>query len=325
MGAALAVALITFLGIVVFFVGLRSILARNEEIEARLDRLARSSRISQQAAAEMRRTDVRTTMLLTANLNKAIAKQGFAANLATNLARADLKMTPAEFLILRLVVALLFGVIAFFLFNGPLAPLFFLIGALLGYWVVGFWLRRRQATRLKKFNDQLADTLVLIANSLRSGYSLLQALDLVSREAAPPTSTEFLRVVREVGLGLTPEEALANLNRRVASPDLDLVVTAINIQFEVGGNLSQILETIAHTIRERIRIKGEIQTLTAQQTYTGYLISAVPIFIAFMLYLINREYIMELANPPWIAIPACALVMLGIGFFFIKRITNIEV
>jgi tight adherence protein B len=320
---------VVFLGVLVFFFGLRSMLQRNEEIEARLDRLAQTNRIGVAAAAELRgRTEARMTQQLTGNLNRAIAKQTFAQNLATGLARADLKMTPAEFLIMRLIISVVAGILGYLLavvreLGAP--PLFAILGFILGYYLVGFWLRRRQARRLKAFNDQLADTLVLIANSLRSGYSLLQSLDLVSREAQQPTAGEYLRVVREVGLGLSPEEALGNLVRRVASNDLDLVVTAINVQFEVGGNLSQILETIGHTIRERVRIKGEITTLTAQQQYTGYLISAVPVFIAFMLYLINPGYILELSRWPWLIIPGCALIMLGIGFYAIRRITAIEV
>src|SRR5262245_10246432 len=239
---------VVFLGVLVFFFGLRSMLQRNEEIEARLDRLAQTNRIGVAAAAELRgRTEARMTQQLTGNLNRAIAKQTFAQNLATGLARADLKMTPAEFLIVRLIISVLGGVLGYLLavvrgLGAP--PLFAILGFILGYWAVGFWMRRRQSRRLKAFNDQLADTLVLIANSLRSGYSLLQSLDLVSREAQQPTAGEYLRVVREVGLGLSPEEALGNLVRRVASNDLDLVVTAINVQFEVGGNLSQILETI---------------------------------------------------------------------------------
>src|SRR5262245_55191017 len=164
---------VVFLGVLVFFFGLRSMLQRNEEIEARLDRLAQTNRIGMAAAAELRgRTEARMTQQLTGNLNKAIAKQTFAQNLATGLARADLKMTPAEFLILRLIISVVVGVIGYFIAvirqAGP-PPLLGIVGFVIGYWAVGFWLRRRQARRLKAFNDQLADTLVLVANSLRSG------------------------------------------------------------------------------------------------------------------------------------------------------------
>src|SRR5204863_7639248 len=134
--------------------------------------------------------------------------------------------------------------------------------------------------RLRTFNGQLADTLMLMSNSLRAGYSLLHAMETVSREAPQPSAEEFGRVVREVGLGLGPEEALTNLHRRLPSDDLDLMVTAINVQHEVGGNLAKIFDTLAETIRERQRIHGEIQTLTAQQRMGGNVIALLPIALA---------------------------------------------
>src|SRR5262245_42912760 len=160
---------LVFLGVLVFFFGLRSMLQRNEEIEARLDRLAQTNRIGVAAAAELRgRTEARMTQQLTGNLNRAIARQSFAQNLATNLARAGRTMTPAEFLFLRIVVSILVGLVGYVLGITREAPplLFGAVGLVIGYWGVGFWLKRRQSRRLKAFNDQLADTLVLIANSL---------------------------------------------------------------------------------------------------------------------------------------------------------------
>lgn len=256
-------------------------------------------------------------------VNKVIAKRDFAQNLAVDLARADLKLTPGEFLILNAVSVLLFSAAAFVLsqFN----PILLLPGVVVGYFAPRFWLGRRKSGRLKAFNNQLGDTIQMMANALRSGYSLLQSMQLISQEGPPPTSTEFRRVVHEVSLGVPPESALNNLVLRIRSDDLDMMVTAINVQHEVGGNLSGILETIGTTIRERVRIKGEIAVLTAQQSTAGYLIAAIPVLLAAILYVINREYMTPMFQPPWVVIPGCGIGMLAIGFFVIKKITDIKV
>jgi tight adherence protein B len=150
-------------------------------------------------------------------------------------------------------------------------------------------------------------------------------MDLVARESPPPIGKEFMRVVREVGLGLSPQEALGNLYRRLPSDDLDLLITAINIQYEVGGNLAQILDTIAHTIRERVRIKGEIQTLTAQGRVSGYIIVALPPALGVIVTLINPTYMSTLWEFPWIIMPICGGILIFVGFMIIRKIVNIEV
>ena len=143
---------------------------------------------------------------------------------------------------------------------------------------------------LKAFNTGLADTITLIANALRSGSSFLQAVEMVVRETDPPISTEFGRVVREVNLGLPFEQALSNMVRRVRSDDLELMTTAISIQYQVGGNLAEILDSIAFTIRERVRIKGEIRTLTAQQRMSGYVVAFLPIVLMGIISVIAPNF-----------------------------------
>jgi tight adherence protein B len=167
-----------------------------------------------------------------------------------------------------------------------------------------------------------------MANSLRSGYALLQAMELVSREARPPMSSEFERVVREVGLGLTPEEALANLVKRIQSDDLELMVTAINVQREVGGNLAEVLDTISHTIRERVKLKGEVRVITSQQQYSGYIIGALPIVLALVLFGINPTYMLRLyTETHWCGwcLTGVSLTMIVSGFLIIMKIVRIEV
>ena len=207
------------------------------------------------------------------------------------------------------------------------------LGALIGFMLPRFWPNRRKNGRLNAFNKQLPDTITLIANALRAGSSFLQAIELVVRESRPPISTEFARVIREVNLGLPFEQALENMVRRVRSDDLELMATAISIQHQVGGNLAEILDSIAYTIRERVRIKGEIRTLTAQQRLSGYVVGFLPIGLAGFLFVAAPGFMDPMfANPPGIlGLPAGVVIllfggfMMFIGFMLIRRIVDIEV
>jgi tight adherence protein B len=172
----------------------------------------------------------------------------------------------------------------------------------------------------------LPDILGLWVNSLRSGYSVLQALEAISREAPEPSANEIKRVVQEVQLGISMEDALAHLLTRMPSDDLDLIVTAVNIQREVGGNLAEILEVIGHTIRERIKLKGEIRVLTSQGRYTGYLISGLPIILALFLMVINPDYMGRMFADRFCGWPmiGIGLGLIGIGTAIIQKIVDIE-
>ena len=191
----------------------------------------------------------------------------------------------------------------------------------------------RQRKRLAEFSRQLPDTITLLANSLRAGSSFLQGVELVTREARPPISEEFERVVREMSLGIALQPALNNLVRRVASEDLELLVTAINIQSQVGGNLATVLDSIAFTIRERVRIIGEIKTLTAMQRYSGYVITLLPVGLGAILFLISPSYItvMFQSPPETFGLPTgliffgVGLISMGIGYLFIRRVVDIKV
>ncbi len=220
------------------------------------------------------------------------------------------------------------------LFLEPLGnPLFLLIGVVIGFFLPRFWLARRRNGRLDAFNKQLPDTITLIANALRAGSSFLQAIELVVRETRPPISVEFARVIREVNLGLPFEQALENMVRRVRSDDLELMATAISIQHQVGGNLAEILDSIAFTIRERIRIKGEIRTLTAQQRLSGYVVAGLPIGLAAFLFVAAPGFMDPMFDDraQLIGLPAGVIVlllggvMMFIGFMAIRRIVDIEV
>jgi len=271
-----------------------------------------------------------------AQLNRVVEQRDFATNISRELARADLKLKVSEYLfiwagsIVGIPVAMfIFGFFAPALHN----PIILLIGAVVGFFLPRFYVKRRQGGRLNAFNKQLPDTITLLANALRAGSSFLQAIELVVRESRPPISTEFQRVIREVNLGLPFEQALQNMVRRVESEDLDLMVTAISIQYQVGGNLAEILDSIAYTIRERVRIKGEIRTLTAQQRISGYVVAFLPIGLAGILFVIAPGFMTPMFDPDvnMAGIPTGIILlsiggtMMFIGFMIIRRIVDIEV
>lgn len=271
-----------------------------------------------------------------AQLNKVVEQRHFGANLARELARADLKLKVSEFLVLWAASTIGLPVL-FLVFSVALPalgnPLALLGGALLGFLLPRFWLNRRKAHRLNAFNKQLPDTITLIANALRAGSSFLQAVELVVRETRPPVSTEFSRVIREVNLGLPFEQAMENMVRRVRSDDLELMATAINIQHTVGGNLAEILDSIAFTIRERVRIKGEIRVLTAQQRLSGYVVGFLPFGLAAFIFVAAPQFFDPMFDPAvsigglpaGVIILGLGLVSMFTGFMLIRRIVDIEV
>nr|HID12455.1 secretion system protein [Anaerolineae bacterium] len=256
-------------------------------------------------------------------LNRALASRGVGADLATQLARADVKLTVGEFAAATVILVVIVTGLAYLVTRDVvITAAAILLGFFAPRWYIAF-LRRR---RLRAFNDQLGDTINLLVNSIRSGYSILQAMEAVSHEMGPPISTEFGRVVQEVQLGLTLEQALNNMLRRITSDDLDMMVTAINVQREVGGNLAEVLDAISHTIRERIRIKGEIRALTAYGRGAGIMVSIVPIVLTAIIYLISPEHMSLLFTHRcgWIMVGA-AIVGIVAGFLIIRKIVNIEV
>ena len=313
----LAVIAIAF---IILVIGIVITLGERGEVEQRLESFGGAERGAPQEAQPAKRVSP-----VGEAFNRALAGRTFAARLSTQLARADLKLTVGEYLAL-LVIAILVGGALGYVTSGR-SPIFAILGAVAGYFVPGIYVGVMQSRRLNLFNDQLGDTINLLVNGLRSGYSILQAMEAVARELPPPVSHEFARVIKEVQLGLTMEQALQNMLRRVKSDDLDLVVTAINVQREVGGNLAEILEVISHTIRERVRIKGEIRVLTAQGMLTGYVITGLPIAITLLLYLLNRQYISRLwtsGQCGWIMI-VTGLILIVSGFLIIQKVVRIEV
>jgi tight adherence protein B len=260
-----------------------------------------------------------TPTALTEWVNRRVESSSLGDRIAKNLARADLKFKSGEFIAFVFILASSLGAIAF-LFSALLGASFGIAGPII-------YLRSQQGKRLTKFGGQLPDMLNLMVNGLRAGYSTMQAMEAISKEMPPPISDEFRRVVQEMQLGIPMDKALDNLIRRIPSEDLDFVITAINVQREVGGPLAEILDTIAFTIRERIRIKGEIRVMVSQVVMSGRILSAVPFVVFVLLWFINQEYMGEFFNDLVCGGGALVVgfIMIAIGYAVMMKIAEIEV
>lgn len=264
--------------------------------------------------------------VLTNWVSKRVEKTSLGDGIAKELARADLKLKVAEYLVVIVASVFIFALFAWFFGNRH--PISAMIGAVIGLLAPRFYVKGQQRKRLQKFNDQLPDMLNLMVNGLRAGYSTMQAMEAVSKELPAPINDEFKRVVQEMQIGIPMEKALDNLLRRIPSDDLDFVVTAINVQREVGGNLSEILDNISFTIRERVRIKGEVRVLTAQVRTSGTVLSLIPFFLTLILWFLNPDYLLSVTDRGMLIaglIICCVLSLIFSGYFVMMRIAAIEV
>lgn len=201
-----------------------------------------------------------------------------------------------------------------------------LLGGILTVFGAVIFLQRRISRRKEAFERQLADCLTLVSNSLRAGFSFLQTMEIISREMQPPMSTEFANVMRNTSLGRTMEDALQEMDQRVGNEDFSLVITAVLIQQQVGGNLATILDTIRETISERIRLRREVGTLTAQGKFSGVVLTCIPVALGLFFALTSPEYLKPLLTTSMgkMAI-GIAVVMEIIGYVIISRIVDIKI
>jgi tight adherence protein B len=263
-------------------------------------------------------------------INQRVTGSSYGDSLSRELARADIKLKAGEYISIMIITAVGVGIVFFFV--GDRSLLLALGGGAIGLFIPRFYVRSQQSRRLIRFNDQLSDMLNLMVNGLRAGYSTMQAMEAVSKELPAPICDEFRRVVQEMQLGVSMQVSLDNLLRRIPSEDLDLVITAINVQREVGGNLAEILDTISYTIRERVRIKGEIRVLTTQVMYSGRFLALMPLIVMGILFVLNREYMMEFFKPEnnanfpcgYVAL-ICSAILIVIGYVIMNKIADIEV
>jgi tight adherence protein B len=243
-----------------------------------------------------------------------------------SLRLADSQLHPTDFLAIRFGLALLAFVLPFLLLGGSIGTVVAVIAMLVGFQLPQVWIGQRCSTRNRKLETQLPEALTMVANSLRAGFGLLQAMSLASEQLEHPVNTELAQTVHETNVGSSIEEAFRSLSERNENKDLDLVVTAVLVQRTAGGNLAEILQTVTETMRERVRIRGEINTLTAQQRLTGIVIALMPVAVGGMFLVISPEYIKPLFTVPM------GRMMLGVSAFLeiigvtvIRRILSIEV
>lgn len=260
---------------------------------------------------------------LSKNLDKRLTKLSMAGKIEQKLIAADSKMTVAEYVLSRAG----FGFAAFLI--GWLVSGYVLGGLLLGgigSVLPAVQLNRQIKKRGLQIEEQLPDMLSLLTGSLRAGYGLLHACRVVQQEMPQPISTEFSRVVKETSLGISLPQALDHMVDRVKNEDMEMMVTAIHIQNEVGGSLAEVLEVITHTIRERIELRGEIRSMTAQQRMTGWMLSLLPVGVGTALMMISPDYMMEIFQPGWpLLIPIGAVIMIIIGNILMRILMKIEV
>lgn len=283
-----------------------------------------SSDLDRRLSASLGTEDIelRRRKALSQQVNKKLGRLSMAARLEQKLNAADIKVSAAEFLMIRFgLVAVLFllgWVISGYAVGGMLLCIFGWLGP-------GYYLNFYQAKRTRDFANQLPDMLNMLVGSLRAGYGLLHACNVVKDEMPNPLSAEFDRMIKEVSLGFSITAALNNMAERMDDEDLSLIVTSIHVQNEVGGSLADVLATIAETIRERIKLKGQIRVMTAQQRATGWMLTALPFGTGTLIMMINPEYMMEMFKPGWpIFIPIGAAVMVVIGNITMQMVMKID-
>lgn len=300
-----------------------SLRTEKTEVDERIDKYVEE----QVPEVQVSKEDKPQQSMVTGWINARVQRTSFGERVSRDLARADLKFKSGEYIALIIIASFMIGLVGFVI-GGKSIPLA-LAGLIFGGFLPSMYVKSEQKKRLVKFNNQLGDMLNLMVNGLKAGFSTMQAMEAISRELAPPICDEFRRVIQEMQLGLSMEKALDNLLRRIPSPDLDLVVTAINVQREVGGNLAEILDTISYTIRERVRVKGEIRVLTSQQSFSGKFLSLLPVFVVLALYVFNKDYVLQFTDPnnapcSYIAL-GLAVMLIVFGYLALKKLAEVEV
>ncbi len=262
-------------------------------------------------------------LLVKKKIGKKMATTEKNTKLAIKLARSGLPYKAEEFLLFQWILTVVSGSVLFLLIGGWY---FFLIGALFGYLFPKWYLSKKEKERIEHFNEGLTDMITTIIGSLRAGFSFPQALKTVVEESEQPIKDEMESVLKEMQYGSSLEDALNNLKDRMPSEDLDLMIQAIVIQRQVGGNLATVLEKIVETIRERTKIQMQIRTLTAQGRLSGIVVGSMPIILGFIIYLIQPDYMSAMFhNPIGIAMIVAGVISGTIGFLLIQKITKVEV
>lgn len=315
----LAISLMIF-GLVVFLlIALLRSITKRDIYQQRLNLIRENDSIIEKAKPGLK--DLAPGMVK--NISKFFASRSFTENLQLQLTGAGIPLKGEEYITICLGYIILVPLLLLLIFNNIWLSI---TAFLIAIFIPQFYINRKKENRINKLNQQLGDALIVMANALRAGFGFQQAMDTVRRELPPPIATEFTWALREMNLGSGYEEALINMAQRVTSDDLDMVITGILIQRQVGGNLAEILNNISNTIRERAKIKGEIKILTAQGRLSGIIIGILPVLLMLVMLMINPDYAnVMFKDPRGMCILGLAVTMMLIGAAVIKKIINIDI
>ncbi len=318
------IAVLVLLAVFSFVVGLRS--SRRSAMEERLDTFRGEKQTGEtqqeQEGPVLRQRSYSGLPFLSSFLGQLRGSE----QVAVSLERAGVPLRVGEYYMIRYGAALVFFAVPFIFNRGVLG---FVLGiglAVVGYSLPAIWLGSKKSARAKKIDGQMVEMLGMVANSLKSGYGLMQSIEFTSNQLDAPLATELKRMLRDANLGMSGEDALLAMGERIDSVDMEMVLTAINIQRSVGGNLAEILESVSFTMRERERIRGEIVTLTSQQRMTGIVIGGLPVGMLLVFALISPEYVgLLFTTTAGLVMLGAAVVLEILGALSMKKILAIEV
>ena len=311
MSSVLLVTILVIFTVMTIMAGIYRWLAWTREVEERLSKSL--TPVASEARARKGISD---------GVNNRLRRFSMGERLERKLIAADSRMSVSEFMMMRVGMVLGGFAAGWLIARTPIAGVLL---AILGWVLPNFYLSFQHSRRLKRFGNQLPDMLTMLVGSLRAGYGLMHAVAAVEKEMPSPIGPEFGRVVKETALGYSIGDALDHLVQRIENEDLDMIVTAVHIQNEVGGSLADVLDSITATIRERIQLKGDVRAMTAQQTITGTILTGLPFVVGTALMLMNPSYMLQLFQPGWVlALPAAAVVMVVIGNVVMRSMTKIE-
>jgi tight adherence protein B len=262
---------------------------------------------------------------LSEGIGKVKLLDGYKKRIQIDLTKAHILLKAEEFMVLGLILFFLLSVIVLMLKGFEMWPLALIFG-IFGWFLPILVIKSKIKKRVRLLNEQLGDAITMMSNSLKAGYSFFQAIDMLVEEMTGPISEEFTILQKEISLGLTTEKALENMVSRVTSDDLELVITAVMIQRQVGGNLAEVLDNITSTIRDRVKILGEIKTVTAQGRMSGWVISLLPVIMCLILCMMSPEKMNLLfTRPLGLLMLGIGMVMELIGIMLIRKVVRIEI
>jgi len=252
----------------------------------------------------------------------AVANSKGAKRLEADLIKADIPIPVREVLTIKMILSLIAAIFSHYAAG---STIFAILSSLFVYYSPRIIISYKKKERLKLFDEQLNEGIIILSSSLKAGYSFLQSLSIVVEETKEPLSKEFRKLLKEISLGIAEEDALKNLLFRVESEDLKLMVNVVLIQKDVGGNLSGILDNISEMIRDRQKIKNELKTLTAQGRLSGVVVMLIPVFLCAVFFVLNKSYMLLLfTTPVGLAMVVTGIVSELFGFLMIRKIVNIE-